>query len=238
MRIIPHALASVVLGLFFATAQAAPFCQVDPSRPKFYRLELTVPAAFCSPSSDDPSCQGFPKAELIQLHGLWPNYDRGYPEGDCSPSECRELKFSSGRYCGYPEMPEVYASRSWKDLKPYMAGVEKCLERHEWVKHGTCSPLTAAQYFDWSLRKTREIVDKLALPADRPIAQDSFNGSVARNLPELNGAFNLKCRGNRLVSLHVLYEWGKEGPGRPLRNDSGRNRISCPYKFVVPSRPN
>jgi ribonuclease T2 len=103
---------------------------VDPARSKVYRLELTVPATFCRRASDDPACRDFPKPFAIQLHGLWPNYPSGYPEGRCSRAECRERSDDEGRYCGYPAPPEVYQTPCLPKLKDYMAGTEKCLERH------------------------------------------------------------------------------------------------------------
>lgn len=216
---------------------AAPSCQIDPAKKKFYRLELTVPATFCAANHTDPSCENFPKASLIQLHGLWPNYAQGYPEGSCPPTECKTQSESKGKYCAYSQPPELYDSQPWSELKGYMAGTEKCLERHEWVKHGTCSPLKATEYFDWSLNKTREIADKLALPADRPITKASFDKTVAKNLPELQGTLTLQCKGKKLNNLFVLYAWETSGPGKPIKNRSGRNVISCPNKFIVPSRP-
>lgn len=229
---------SALAGVFFSgTATAEPTCQVDPGKEKFYRLEWTVPATFCASNRRDPSCERFPKHSPIQLHGLWPNYVQGYPEGTCSPVECKEQSEARGKYCAFPEPPELYASPSWTARKAYMAGTENCLERHEWVKHGTCSPLKATEYFDWSLRKTQEITDQLALPVDTPISKAMFDKTVAKKLPELKGAFNLSCRGKRLNTLHIRYTWEPTGPGTPIKNASGRNVISCPNKFILPSKP-
>lgn len=227
----------LTLMLWTPSLWATPVCQLDPSKPKFYRLELTVPATFCASDDSDPSCRNFPKASAIQLHGLWPNYDHGYPEGDCSPTECKDARVSEGKFCAYPAPPALYNSKAWADYKAYMAGTEKCLERHEWVKHGTCTPLNAPEYFDWALRKTKEISDKLNLPTDRPISKAQFDRLAAKNLPQLAGNFNLHCKGNRLESLYLMFEWTKSGPGEVLPNPSGRNKIACPPSFVIPSQP-
>ncbi len=58
------------------------------------------------------------------------------------PGECKDQSDAQRKYCAYPQPPELYASPSWTELKDYQAGVEKCLERYEWVKQckGKMSP--------------------------------------------------------------------------------------------------
>ncbi len=62
-------------------AIAEPTCQIDLNKDPYYRLELTASATFCKGkgNQNDPSCKDFPKEGAIQLHGLWPNYNEGYP---------------------------------------------------------------------------------------------------------------------------------------------------------------
>jgi ribonuclease T2 len=70
------------------------------------------------------------------VHGLWPQFERGFPE-DCGG--------------GGPDVDNDTA-RSLYDLIP-SAG----LIRHEWRTHGTCSGLSQADYFQ-VLRFARERV--------------------------------------------------------------------------------
>jgi ribonuclease T2 len=218
---------------------AKPSCSVK-SQKKVFRLELSVPATFCKGSKGaDPSCEVFPKVSVLQLHGLWPNYaSKGYPSGACDPqSECQEQPANLGKYCKYPEPPALYASEGWKKLGDYMAGKEKCLERHEWVKHGTCTEMAATEYFDWALGKTKEISDKLALEPDKEISRKEFNQRVKEKLPAMDGAIHLGCKGKRVSNVYVIYEWGKE-PGAPVKTASGQNAMgNCGNTFVFPSKP-
>lgn len=231
-------LAAVALA-FAATHEpnAAPSCTVDSQRPKLYRLELTVPATFCRNRPTDRSCLEFPKPSAIQLHGLWPNYRSGFPEGTCSEAECLHQPSGLGTYCGYPEPPGLYESGAWKALNGYMAGTENCLERHEWVKHGTCSPMEAPAYFAWALQNTRRIADALRWPPESPVTRRQFNQRIAKRLPELSGAMRLTCKAGTLSSLYVLYEWGPV-PTRPIPT---RNKVNhygnCPNSFLVPVQP-
>lgn len=57
------------------------------------------------------------------LHGLWPQYQRGYPS-NCTGEQL------------YPGMEEAFPG-----LYP-----SRFLYRHEWDKHGTCSGLTQQQF--------------------------------------------------------------------------------------------
>lgn len=122
-------------------------------------------------------------------------------------------------------------------MKGYMAGTESCLERHEWVKHGTCSPMDAPAYFRWSLEATKHIAERLNLPGDRPISRSNFNERARTNLPELDGALRLTCKEGALSSLYVLYEWG-EAPAKPIPTRDGTNHFgNCPASFTIPSTP-
>ncbi|WP_417915528.1 ribonuclease T2 family protein [Candidatus Electronema sp. JM] len=233
-------LAALVAAPF--AAQAEPSCTVA-NKEKIYRLELSVPATFCRTAGGDPSCTVMPKKSLLQLHGLWPNYkSSGYPTGQCaSPGECKELPAAQGKYCGYIEPKGLYDSAEWKDLsEAYMAGKEKCLERHEWVKHGTCTQMAPPEYFAWALKETKRIADALALEPDKKMSPAEFNKAVKDKLPELDGAVHIGCKGNKknkLVSnLYVIYEWGKE-PGKPVKTNSGQNAIgNCGNSFMFPSK--
>lgn len=222
--------------LFSPTVFAKPYCNVTTQK-KLYRLELTVPAAFCrSAEQNDPSCQSFPKESVIQLHGLWPNYMSGFPEGTCEQGECEIQNEEDGKYCKYPEPPNLYASELWKNYQGYMAGTEKCLERHEWVKHGTCSPMSAVEYFNWSLKTTKHIVTSLGIEPDMTMTRAEFESRIKRKLPELNGAIRLTCKQEMVTGMYVLYKWGQK-PGAPIKTKSGVNSYgNCPQNFIFVSK--
>lgn len=226
----------IVVGCFAAfQAVAEPSCNLDLNKNPYYRLELTVPATFCKSGANknDPSCRDFPKEGAIQLHGLWPNYSQGYPEGVCNTHECPPNRPT---YCDYPSPPRLYESGRWKTLKGFMAGLEKCLERHEWVKHGICSPMTAPAYFEWSLTKVKEISEAIAPYKDKKISRKQFNMLIAYKLPDIDGAVRLKCSGSDLYSLSVYYKWG-DTPQEVIPTTSGQNSFgNCKQTFRIPSK--
>jgi ribonuclease T2 len=107
----------------------------------FYVLALSWSPSYCEAEGEDANQQQC-KAErpyAFIVHGLWPQFERGYPE-DC-PTE--EPKVSNETL------------RTLYDLMP-SAG----LIRHEWAQHGSCSGLSQADYFA-VLRMARE---KIVIP--------------------------------------------------------------------------
>lgn len=214
-----------------------PSCLIDDSKEKLYRLDLTVPATFCKKTNKDPSCKTFPKKSILQLHGLWPNYTIGFPEGKCKPNECKTQSEKKGKFCKFPEPTNLYSSNDWKLLSKYMAGTEKCLERHEWVKHGVCSPMDSITYFKWALERTKEITSAFDIFADKLVTQEEVNTLVSKNLPLLNGAIRFSCKGENVSGVFVLYEWGNI-PGNPIKTKGGNNGFgNCPNRFIFPSSP-
>jgi ribonuclease T2 len=71
------------------------------------------------------------------LHGLWPQHERGWPE-----------------YCPTPHRP---ASRAETAAMGDVMG-SSGLAWHQWRKHGVCSGLSAAEYFEASRRAFERIV--------------------------------------------------------------------------------
>ena len=107
----------------------------------FYVLALSWSPTFCEASrernggrSNQQQCGERPYAFVV--HGLWPQYERGYPR-DC-------------------QVPAPRLNRnivnSMLDLMP-----SPRLGFNEWDKHGTCTGLSGQQYFDL-VRKARETV--------------------------------------------------------------------------------
>jgi ribonuclease T2 len=144
----------------------------------------------------------------------------------------------TANYCeALPTVPALYQSTAWRNLRGYFAGGERCLERHEWVKHGTCTPMDAAQWVRWVLDEAVEIATKLDLPTDTPISRRIFNDAVDKNLPAFSGAFHLRCKGNALLELYIEFVWGAS-PGAVIKTATGQNDYRrCPDVFVIPSRP-
>lgn len=120
------------------------------------------------------------------LHGLWPQYERGWP------SYCRtSARDPSRRMTG--DMVDIMGSSG--------------LAWHQWKKHGRCSGLSAEGYFDASRKAygqiTRpEILRKLdrevALPA--AVVEEAF----LRENPDLQpDMITITCRDRRIQEARI-----------------------------------
>jgi ribonuclease T2 len=107
----------------------------------FYVLSLSWSPSFCAAAAErggaqagGPQCGARPYSFVV--HGLWPQYDKGFPENCLIPS------------------PRLYHGivSSMLDLMPAPR-----LVYNEWDKHGTCSGLSPRAYFD-TVRKARAMV--------------------------------------------------------------------------------
>lgn len=109
----------------------------------YYVLALSWSPTFCSLNTgggNRDQC-GPSKSYGLIVHGLWPQFERGYPES-CATDAAQRVPEGVGR-------PML-------DIMPSMG-----LIGHEWRKHGTCSGLGQADYF----AVTRAAYEKVAVPA-------------------------------------------------------------------------
>jgi ribonuclease T2 len=99
-----------------------------PGKFDFYVLALSWSPDYCAKKGDqDPQQCGAGKQLGFVLHGLWPQYDRGWP-ADCT-MEAFDPKMQQ-------QFPGLYPSAK--------------LFSHEWEKHGTCSGLSQPGYHQLS----------------------------------------------------------------------------------------
>lgn len=103
----------------------------------YYVLSLSWSPSFCEAKGERaPKMQCAGKSYSFVVHGLWPQYDRGYPE-----------------YCQIPapRVPREFV-QSMLDIMP-----SPQLVYRQWDKHGTCSGLTPKAYLE-NIRKARAAV--------------------------------------------------------------------------------
>ena len=150
-RILPSRFLVTVIGLLVlaalagmagaSTASAQDRRQNAPGEFDFYVLSLSWSPSYCEEAAERGN-NG--RSQQIQcgrpysfvVHGLWPQYERGFPD-----------------YCQRPS-PRLDRNimTSMLDLMPAPG-----LIFNEWDKHGTCSGLAARAYFE-TIRKARSAV--------------------------------------------------------------------------------
>jgi ribonuclease T2 len=147
-----------------------------PGRFDFYLLSLTWSPSYCAAEggvSGDAQCQSGRRYGFL-VHGLWPQYERGYPE-DC-PTSLVPSKADIG---------------SVSDLMPADG-----LVRHEWRKHGACSGLSTTDYLK-TIRIAREAV---RIPA----AFQNIDGYKSVSPAEVEAAFIATNPGLKAEGIAVI----------------------------------
>jgi ribonuclease T2 len=129
--------AAILLALLLTAPSHARTKPID-----HYVLALSWSPSFCAASgaeSESMQCGGSASYAFV-VHGLWPQYSRGWPA-----------------YCPAQErwVPEKIISA----MLPLMPS--KRLVIHEWRKHGTCSGLSMSAYFGLIQR----LFAKISIPA-------------------------------------------------------------------------
>ncbi len=128
--------------LWQAAASAQDSRQNEPGKFDFYVLALSWSPSFCEARGERaPQMQCGERPYAFVVHGLWPQYERGFPE-----------------YCQQP------APRLERNIVSQMLDLMPAprLIFNEWDKHGTCSGLSARAYFE-NIRKARALIK---IPAD------------------------------------------------------------------------
>ena len=157
-------LALALLAWVAAALPAAAQRGGTPGEFDFYVLALSWSPGYCDSDRGGRSAQCEPGRKLgFVVHGLWPQFERGYP------SSCRSGSNPSSRV-----LDEI------RDLYP-----DSGLARHEWRTHGTCSGLPPAEYFA-AVRRAR---DKVAIP-DPLVGMERGGETTPQNLERAFAAVN------------------------------------------------
>jgi ribonuclease T2 len=165
--------------------------QNSPGEFDFYVLSLSWSPSFCAEAAERnreraAGAQCGPRPYSFVVHGLWPQYEKGFPE-----------------YCQNPA-PRLYRGivASMLDLMP-----APHLIFNEWDKHGTCSGLSPTAYFE-TIRKARAAVKippdyvdvKDALTVSPQAVEDAF---VKANPGLTPDAIAVECDKRRLTEVRL-----------------------------------
>jgi ribonuclease T2 len=173
------------------TANAQDARQNAPGEFDFYVLSLSWSPSFCEAGSErgsrrepDQQCGERPYAFVV--HGLWPQYERGFPE-----------------FCQVP------APRLDRTIVGTMLDVMPAprLVYHEWDRHGTCSGLSARAYFD-TVRKARAVVkiptEYMEVKAPLTVTPDEVEEAFVKANPGMTrAAIAVGCDNRRLREVRI-----------------------------------
>lgn len=190
-------------------------------------LALSWEPAFCETVGHRPvECQSAHEddyaARNLVLHGLWPETGQY-----CGVSN-KNQKLDKDRQ--WAELPETELSSPLRDeLIQKMPGAASHLDRHEWIKHGSCSGLTAEAYYRLSLdlvnaAEQLETTQLLRGNVGKTITYRDLCNSLALDFgPRGPNAVKVRQKkaGDRyiLVELQFALQTGPDGALRLSRED-------------------
>jgi ribonuclease T2 len=192
--------------------------QNAPGEFDFYVLALSWSPSYCEASAEraparnpDMQCAGRPYAFIV--HGLWPQYEKGFPS-----------------YCKVPA-PRLNRSivGAMLDLMP-----SPRLVYHEWDRHGTCSGLSPNAYFE-NVRKARSVVKIPDAYLDRDTPGMVTPGEVAEAFIAANPGLThekiaVTCDSKRLSEVRVCLskDFSFHACPETARRSCRRDKVTMP----------
>ena len=184
----------------------------------FYLLSMSWSPRYCSSAAgerDQAQCGGQRRYEFI-LHGLWPQYERGWPQ-NCASSQTLSNALVE-------KMTDIMPSRR--------------LIRHEWAKHGVCAGLSAAEYFG----KARAAFSAVRIPSTLQSPRNARTVSPMRIRDEIlaanpglpKTAVTVTCAGRFLSEVRVCL--GHDLKGRACSAEVTRQACRLEAIIVQPVR--
>lgn len=182
----------------------------------YYVLALSWSPAFCRENPGSSQCG---QGRRFVLHGLWPNYESGYPE-DCESVHRDPNRRLVGRYASLLDMP---------------AG----LLRHQWRRHGSCSGLEPEAYFE-TMRRAYEavtvpqVLQSASRSADAPprVFETAF---LEANPGFTRDGVTIRCAGGeRLTEVRICFTPDLEP--RDCGSDVVRDCRAPQIELLAPAR--
>ena len=184
----------------------------------YYVLVLSWMPSYCrgeGRARKDGQCD-IHRPRAFLLHGLWPQYEEGWPE-DC---QIGKRPWVPNRVIG--EMREIMPSKN--------------LMIHEYRVHGTCSGLAPSQYF----AVARELFERVGVPerflspdAARVLSPDDIEREFLAANPWLKpDMIAVTCRRQSLIDIRVCF--GRDLFPRACGVNEDQKRLCPAASIAVP----
>jgi len=183
----------------------------------YFVLALSWSPDYCATNgSDDPQQCSLGRKLGFVLHGLWPQYNRGYPSNCSTEKMGEEVK---------AQFPGLYPNENLYD--------------HEWEKHGTCTGLSPVGY----LRLSKQFKESVTIPGafrvpEAPLRMSA--GQLKQEFTQANPgfpetAFEVRCSGSGRYLKELFVCFSREGQATACGADVHKDALkSCQRAdFVV-----
>ncbi|HXT00068.1 MAG TPA: hypothetical protein VN915_05300 [Elusimicrobiota bacterium] len=216
-----------------------------------YTFTMSWEPAFCEGKPNVHECQTQTSdrfdATHLALHGLWPdqNGDSAHSYGYCGIPASQQSLDRAPTWCSLRE--PAYSDDTHAALLTVMPGVNSCLDHHEWVKHGSCSGLSADAYFATAAALVQQVASSsfgrfLAAHAGRTVDAAEAVAAFEADFGAGSGSrLVMNCASVRGSSalLEVRVHLPNPLPATELKSmllDTG-DRGNCPSSFLLDPIP-
>ena len=183
-----------------------------PGQFDYFVLSLSWSPSFCETATGNARRrQCGPRPYSFVVHGLWPQYERGFPASCQVPPPRLDRRIVSNML----------------DLMPAPG-----LVFHEWDEHGTCSGLQPREYFDL-VRKARAQI-KIPAQYDQPTMPlrvtpaEVIDAFISNNKGLTTADITIGCDRTRLREVRICFSRNLE-----FRSCSRGTRGSCRTETLI-----
>ncbi len=198
-------------------------------------LSLSWHNAFCAKHKNRKECRPIYNhgANHLVLHGLWPEHKQY-----CGVSDELIAKDKRRRWRALPAIE--YPDSLKKDMLKFMPGVLSALDRHEWIKHGTCYSSDPIEYFSDAISLTKEadssmlgeylranIGGKVTIYNIKKVFDRAFGKGSAKKI-------SMRCRDRMVTEIRITLKGSGNKLKRLLKEAPNNHSRSCKEGFVAP----
>jgi ribonuclease T2 len=186
----------------------------------YYALVMSWSPTYClgeGAGRDEPQCSR-QRPYAFVLHGLWPQYESGYPDScDAGKAWVDQTTIAS--------MMDIMPSRG--------------LIIHEYKKHGTCSGLGADGYF----KMARKLYSSIVMPAAYKSANSEIVTSPSRLVSDILKAnpqlkpdgLAVDCGASRGRLREIRFCFSRDGQPRSCGKNENRSRMCGSDTVTLPA---
>lgn len=202
----------ILLCLLLALIPLTTRAQDMAGRFDYYVLSLSWSPGWCSATGDGRNAEQCDRGRKVDfvVHGLWPQNEKGWPE-NCHTNARNPSKRETAA------MADIMGSGG--------------LAWYQWKKHGRCSGLSSAQYFE-TLREAADrieipkVFDDLARDISLPpsVVEDAF---IEANPDLTRDRITVTCQGKALQEVRICLTRDLEPRdcGADIRRDCPRRDV-------------
>lgn len=193
--------------LLLAAASLPAFAQTSPKF-DYYLLTLSWSPEYCHSHTSSTQCASDKHFGFV-VHGLWPEYKTG----------------SGPQHCG--NQPGLSNPGSMLDIMPDLG-----LVQHEWTTHGTCSGLSADQYFGLIRKAFNGIKQPTQLTSatkQQILSPRQMKQAFETVNPQLSDAeMMINCASNYLQAVEICLDKSLQPISCPAPRDCRASSIRVP----------